>query len=74
MSSKSLALRLEKLEAAGASGSGLGWADLVLWVHDPDNPAYADYSRRPLKPWLARLMAEELARIEALRANEATKH
>jgi hypothetical protein len=68
LSSKSLALRLEKLEAGGTSGFELGWADLVLWVHDPENPAYADYSRRPLKPWLVRLMLVEMARIEALRA------
>lgn len=71
MTRRSLYHRLEKLEAAGTSGFELGWADLVEWVHDPENPAYADYSRRPLKPALARLMAEEIARIEALRAEKA---
>jgi hypothetical protein len=75
MTRRSLYNRLEKLEATGTSGFELGWADLVEWVHaDPDDPKYSDYSKRPLKPWLARRMAEELTRIEALRANKATKH
>jgi hypothetical protein len=73
MSSKSLDRRLARLEAAG-TGRDLGWSDLVFWVHEPkerctlDNPDYADFLRRPLRPDLARLMADELARLEARRA------
>lgn len=81
MSIKNLSQRLDRLESAGASDFGLGWGDLVEMVArlrlgeiTRDSPEYLDFLRRPLKPWLARVMAEEIPRIEAIRARQATKH
>jgi hypothetical protein len=77
MTIKNLSQRLGRLEALG-SGEELGWGDLCEMVArqirgeiTEDSAEYLAFIRRPLKPWLAKVMAEGLARIEALRAEKA---